>query len=67
MSKIRTGEGIVKITVEIEPGREKTRIKPFRKVIEFPVKHADLPLRISAYSAKDISEKGKMAEQMCED
>ena len=60
-------EGLVKIIIEITPGEKESRVKSFKKVMEFPVDYEDLPLRVSANSAKVVRKALTLAEEMCED
>lgn len=60
-------EGIAKITIEISPAEKGSKVKPFRKVLEFHINREDLPLRVSAESAKVITKAKLLAEEMCED
>lgn len=67
VQKKTQSEGIVKITIEITPTEKETKIKPFKKVMEFGINQEDLPLKVSAESAKVIAKAYKLAEEMCED
>jgi hypothetical protein len=60
-------DGTVKITIEIIPSEGKTQVKPFKKVMEFPVSHKDLPLKVSAHSARVVTTEMRLSEEMCED
>ncbi len=63
----KKSDGIAKITIEITPTEKGTRVKPFKKVLEFHIKQEDLPLKVSAESARTIPKANKLAEEMCED
>lgn len=67
MEKKINRDGTVKITVEIKPAEGKTQVKPFRKVIEFPIDYKDLPIRVSSHSARAVPRALVLAEEMCED
>ena len=54
------------ITIEIRP-LQKSSVKEFRKVMEFRVDAADLPLKVQAHSAKTVRQALMLAEEMCED
>ncbi len=65
--KTEAKDALVKVTVEIRPTERKSGVKEFRKVIEFQVDEADLPLRVQAHSARTEKEAAILAEEMCED
>ncbi|KAF0145302.1 MAG: hypothetical protein FD156_1133 [Nitrospirae bacterium] len=60
-------EGVAKITIEISPTEKDSKIKPFKKVLEFHINREDLPIKVSAESAKVITKAFTLAEEMCED
>jgi hypothetical protein len=60
-------EGLVKIIIEITPVEKESRVKSFKKVMEFSVDYEDLPLRVTANSAKVVRKALMLAEEMCED
>ena len=60
-------DALVKVTIEIRPTERKSNVKEFRKVMEFLVDEADLPLKVQAHSAKTVRQAVMLAEEMCED
>jgi hypothetical protein len=60
-------EGMVKVTIEIAPSAKDSRVKEFRRVMEFPVAYEDLPLRLAAESARKEMQNVVLSEEMCED
>ncbi len=60
-------DAVVKITIEIQPTERKSNVKEFRKVLEFQVDEADLPLKVQAHSARTVRQAIMLAEEMCED
>lgn len=63
--KQKKSEGRAKLTIEIMPLEQGSRVKPFKKVMEFNINLEDLPLKVSAASARLISSADKLAEEMC--
>jgi len=63
----KKADGIAKITIEITPTEKGTRVKPFKKVLEFRVSEENLPLKVSAESVRGLTKAAKLAEEMCED
>ena len=61
------GEAMAKVTIEIIPLTKETRVKKFHRVMEFPIAAEDLPLRLSAESARKVMKKLLLSEEMCED
>lgn len=60
-------EAMVKVTIEINPTTKDSRVQEFRRVMEFPVSREDLPLRLSAESARKVMKNLVLSEEMCED
>ena len=60
-------DAAVKITIEIHPTGRKSSVKEFRKVMEFHVEKADLPLKVQAHSARIVKQAVMLSEEMCED
>lgn len=60
-------EAIVKVTIEITPTVKESRVKKFNRTMEFSVAAEDLPLRLSAESARKGMKNLVLSEEMCED
>lgn len=67
VQKKSQSDGTAKITIEITPTGDGARVKPYRKVLEFRINHEDLPLKVSAESAKVVTRAHLLAQEMCED
>ena len=65
--ELKKASGIAKITIEITPTEKGTKVKPFKKVLEFRVSEENLPLKVSAEAARGLTRADKLAEEMCED
>lgn len=65
--KTKEKDAMVKVTIEIRPTERKSNVKEFRKVMEFHVDEADLPLKVQAHSARIVTQAVLLSEEMCED
>jgi len=63
----KSQEGLVKITIEITPSEEDSKVRPFKKAMEFHISYDDLPIKVFAESARVVTRAERLAEEMCED